>query len=328
MASQRELERYRLMMLMRRFEEACLEGVATREIHGEVHTAIGQEAISAALAEHLRDDDSMTSTHRNHLHAIAKGIPIGPMLAEIFERETGLCGGFGGHMHLFDAKRKFSTTGIVGASLPVALGHAFAAKREGRSSVAIAAAGDGAVNTGGFHETMNMAGAMKLPLVVLVENNEWAISVPFSESSATATIAERAIGYAAWGTRVDGLDVDAVSTALGLAIERARTGNGPAIVEATCYRFRGHYEGDLDLYRDQADKQARITERDPLVLTRDRLIAAGEASAELLDRIEAEVAGQIAGELAQVRAAAAPDPRTARRHIFASGLELHEGGSL
>lgn len=321
------LERYRLMVLMRRFEEACLEGVASREIHGELHTAIGQEAIAAALAEHLRIDDSMTSTHRNHLHGIAKGVPIGPMLAEIYERETGLCGGFGGHMHLFDHARKFSTTGIVGASLPVALGHAFAAKREGRSSVAVAAAGDGSVNTGGFHETMNMAGAMKLPLVVLVENNEWAISVPFSQSSATATIAERAIGYGAWGTRVDGLDVDAVSTALGLAFDRARGGNGPAIVEAMCYRFRGHYEGDLDLYRDQDDKQSRIADKDPLRLTRIHLVEGGEATADELDEIETQVSAQIAGELATVRAASAPDPATARSHVFASGLELHEGTS-
>src|SRR5699024_1659585 len=137
----------------------------------------------------LRESDAMVSTHRNHLHAIAKGVPLKPMLAEIFEKSTGLCGGYGGHMHLFDADRKFSTTGIVGASVPVALGHAYAARLRKTDDVAVAVIGDGAANTGGFSESMNMAGAMKLPLVIVVENNEWAISVPFSESSATATIA-------------------------------------------------------------------------------------------------------------------------------------------
>lgn len=318
--------RYRLMVLMRRFEESCLEGVAAKEIHGEVHTAIGQEAVGAALAEHVRAGDAVSSTHRNHLHAIAAGVPLVPMLAEIFERSTGLCGGFGGHMHLFDLERKFSTTGIVGAGLPVALGHAYAAKLEGRTSVAFAAAGDGAVNTGAFHETMNLAGVLRLPLVVLVENNEWAISVPFSASSATATIAERAAGYAAWGVRVDGLDVGAVSEALGTAVERARRGEGPSIVEAMCYRFRGHYEGDLDLYRDQADRDSRISTRDPLLLLRQTLLDEG-VPADELDDLERDAAAEIATAMAEVRGAAAPDPREAAEHVFASGLRLNAGVS-
>lgn len=318
------LGRYRLMSLMRRFEEACLDGVAAKEIHGEVHTAIGQEAIGAALAEHVREDDAVSSTHRNHLHAIAKGVPLVPLLAEIFERSTGLSGGFGGHMHLFDQARRFSTTGIVGAGLPVALGHAYAAKLEGRDSVAVAAAGDGAVHTGAFHETMNMAGVLRLPLVVLVENNEWAISVPFSASSATATIAERSSSYAAWGVRVDGLDVGTVSDALGTAFDRARRGEGPSIVEATCYRFRGHYEGDLDLYRDRADRQHRIENLDPVLLARERLFSEGVPEEEI-SAVERATALTIADALAEVRAAPLPDPVVARDHVFASGLRLNEG---
>jgi pyruvate dehydrogenase E1 component alpha subunit len=162
-------ERFGYMLWMREFELACLEGVPTREIHGELHTAIGQEAIGAGMAGFLRADDALCSTHRNHLHAIAKGVNMRAMLAEIFERSTGLCGGFGGHMHLMDKSLKFSATGIVGAGVPVAVGHAYAAaKLRGSDSVAVAVVGDGAVNTGAFHEAMNLAGVLKVPLVVVV----------------------------------------------------------------------------------------------------------------------------------------------------------------
>ncbi|MEU3345016.1 thiamine pyrophosphate-dependent dehydrogenase E1 component subunit alpha [Streptomyces sp. NPDC006700] len=311
--------RYTEMVRMRRFEEACLEGVPTREIHGELHTGIGQEAVAAGLIGTLRDDDALVSTHRSHLHGLAKGVPARPMLAEIYERATGLCGGHGGHMHLFDLERRFSTTGIVGATLPVALGHAWAARMEGRDSVAVGVTGDGGANTGGFHESLNMAGAWNLPLVVLIENNEWAISVPFTESTSTATLAERAAAYGAWGKRVDGLDVEAVAEAFAEAVAHARAGNGPAVLEATCYRFRGHFEGDLDLYRPAGEKDRRRQEHDPLPLTRARILERGAATGAQLDAAEAAVTAEIAAALAAVRADPMPDPATARDHVFAKG---------
>ncbi|GAB2854540.1 pyruvate dehydrogenase (acetyl-transferring) E1 component subunit alpha [Actinocorallia aurea] len=313
------VQRYLDMVRMRRFEEACLAGVPTREIHGELHTGIGQEAVAAGLIGALRPDDALVSTHRSHLHALAKGVEARPLLAEIYERATGLCGGFGGHMHLFDQKRRFSTTGIVGANLPVALGHAWAAQIEGRDSVAVGVTGDGGANTGGFHETLNMAGAWKLPLVVLIENNEWAISVPFTDSTATPTLAERAPAYGAWGRRVDGLDVEAVDAAFAEAVAHARAGRGPAILEATCYRFRGHFEGDLDLYRPAAEKDRRRQERDPLPLTRAKILARGLIAEDLLDEREEEVTEEIEALLDQVRADPMPDPATARDHVFAKG---------
>lgn len=316
-------ERYRLMVLMRRFEEACLTGVASKEIHGELHTAIGQEAIAAAIAEHVREGDSMTSTHRNHLHAIAKGVPMYPLMAEIFEKETGLCGGFGGHMHIFDKENRFSTTGIVGASLPVSLGHAYAAKLRGSDAVAWAVIGDGSVNTGGFHETMNMASVLGLALVVVIENNEWAISVPFSAASSTPTLAERAVAYGAVGERVDGLDIEATSAAIGRAVEHART-TGPAIVEAMCYRFRGHYEGDLDLYRSQSEKNERTTTKDPLELTRARLGESVLSEATLLE-LEASATEEVSAILDRVRRDSQPDRSRAYDHVFVSGLDLSEG---
>ncbi len=308
-------ERYGYMVWMRAFELACLEGVPTREIHGELHTAVGQEAIGAGLAGFLRADDALASTHRNHLHAIAKGVDMRAMLAEIFEKETGLCGGFGGHMHLFDASLKFSATGIVGAGLPVVIGHAWAARLRGSDAVAVAVVGDGAVNTGAFHEAMNMAGVHQLPVIVVVENNEWAISVPFHQASATATIAERAPAWSAHGVRVDGTDVEAVADAFGSAVQRAREGAGPTLIEATCYRFRGHFEGDADTYRTEEEKERRRKE-DPLELTAQRLISRGVASAEQIDSLSAAVTAAMADLLASVRADRSPDPSTALRHVF------------
>lgn len=312
------VDRYAAMVQMRAFEEACLAGVPTREIHGELHVALGQEAIAAGMLGVLTDEDALVSTHRSHQHALAKGVDVRGMLAEIYEKETGLCGGFGGHMHLFDTPRRFSTTGIVGAGLPVALGHAYAARLSGRPTVAVAVTGDGGANNGAFHETLNMAGVWKLPLVVLIENNEWAISVPFAESTATATHAERASAYAAWGRRVDGMDVEQVADAFAEAVDHARSGRGPAILEATCYRFRGHYEGDLDLYRQQSEKEDWLTNRDPLVLTRARILGRGEAEEPALAAREEQIRSEMRDILASVRADSQPAATSAHDHVFAS----------
>jgi TPP-dependent pyruvate/acetoin dehydrogenase alpha subunit len=303
------------MLWMRHFELTCLEGVPTREIHGELHTAIGQEAISAAMVGSLRKEDAMCSTHRNHMHAIAKGVDMRAMLAEIFERKTGICGGFGGHMHIFDPSVKFSATGIVGAGVPVALGHAYAARLKENGAIAVAVVGDGAVNTGAFHEAMNMAGAMSLPLVVLVENNEWAISVPFSASSATETIAERAPSWGAHGVRVNGLDVEAVADAFTNATSRARSGEGPSIVEAMCYRFRGHFEGDADMYRSKDEKEARRAQ-DPLEITKNTLISRGLATEDELRSMSNSVQESMAQMLSSVRSDPAPDSADAKRFVF------------
>ena len=308
-------QRYTYMVWMREFELACLEGVPTREIHGELHTAIGQEAIGAGMAGFLRADDAMCSTHRNHLHAIAKGVDMRKMMAEIFERESGLCGGFGGHMHLMDPSLKFSATGIVGAGMPVAAGHAYASRLRGSDSVAVAVVGDGAVNTGAFHEAMNIAGVLQLPLVVVVENNEWAISVPFSAASATETIAERAPGWAAQGIRVDGNDVEAVASAFGEAVARARQGEGPTIIEAMCYRFRGHFEGDADTYRTEKEKEDRRSV-DPLAITRNKVLEAQLATEDELEAEEESISQEVRKMLAEVRMERMPSSDTALQHVF------------
>lgn len=310
-------ERYAYMVWMREFELACLEGVPSREIHGELHTAIGQEAIGAGMAGFLRADDAMCSTHRNHLHAIAKGVDMKKMMAEIFEKETGLCGGFGGHMHLMDPSLKFSATGIVGAGMPVAVGHAYASKNLRKTdSVAVAVVGDGAVNTGAFHEAMNLAGVMQLPLVVVVENNEWAISVPFSAASATETVAQRAPAWAAAGVKIDGNDVEAVAQAFRQAVSRARSGGGPTIIEASCYRFRGHFEGDADTYRTQEEKERRRA-IDPVLMTRSKLLDQGQVSEDVLRAEEEAIRLAVQKMLSEVRAESPPKAEHALNHIFA-----------
>ena len=303
------------MLTMRHFDEACLEGVPTGEIHGELHTGIGQEAIGAALKANLQAGDAVSSTHRNHYHAIAAGVPLRPMLAEIFEKATGLCRGRGGHMHLFDTAHNFSCTGIVGAGLPVALGYAYKFWMQQEPHVAIAVTGDGGTNNGTFHECLNIAGAWKLPLVVLVENNLLAISVPIDEVTATPTIAERANAYNAWGNKVDGTDVEATTAALAQAIEHARGGQGPTILEATCYRFRGHFEGDHDSYRRMSDKEKMRQTFDPITLYRRKLTGAGVSAAELDDMTETSKR-HMAALLSDVRQDEHPDASRARDYVF------------
>ena len=311
------LDRYRLMVTMRAFEEACAEGIPTGELRGELHLADGQEAVAAGMVGALRPDDWMVSTHRSHQHAIAKGVPLEAMMAEIYERVTGLSRGKGGHVHLFDMKRRFSVTGIVGSSLPVALGHAYACCLDSSGCVAVGITGDGGTNTGQFHETMNMAAIWRLPLVILVENNHYAISVPAEDVIAGKGIAERAETYGAWGRRVDGTDVDEVAVAFAEAVEHARSGSGPALLEAVCYRFRGHYEGDIDHYRKTVAKRRMRHEGDPLTIVRRRLLERGEVDEAKLAGVESEARGRIRDILQRVREAPGPDVADAFRDVFA-----------
>jgi acetoin:2,6-dichlorophenolindophenol oxidoreductase subunit alpha len=310
------VDRYRLMWTMRAFEDACAEGIATGELRGELHLATGQEGIAAGLVGTLRAQDRVVSTHRSHLHAIAAGVPLEPLLAEIYERAPGLCGGKGGHLHLFDPEHGFSNTGIVGSALSVALGHAYANRLSGDDRIAVAIVGDGAVNTGQFHETLNMAAIWSLPLVVVVENNHYAISVPADDVISGSGIAERAAGYGVWGRRVDGTDVEAVAAAFEEAAEHARSGGGPALLEATCYRFRGHYEGDVDHYRTQREKDHMATEGDPILRAAALLTGSGIEAASLA-AIEIEERATIEDLLERVREMPGPDPENALTEVFA-----------
>lgn len=310
------LSRFRRMAAMRAFDEACLEALRRKAIHGELHVGLGQEAVGAGMAEALRPEDAVVSTHRNHYHALAKGVDRRALLAEICEREAGLCRGRGGHMHPFDPETNFSATGIVGASLPVALGYAHAFRLRDQDAVAVGVTGDGGSHTGGFHEAMVMAGARKLPLVVLVENNALAISVQFEEVSPTRTVAERAAAYSARGLHVDGTDVDAMAGTFAEAVAHARSGRGPVIVEATCHRFRGHFEGDPEGYRSREERQRLRESFDPITLYRDRLTKNGLADATALDAVLDEEKAAMKAILSDVLAMPLPDPSGALDYRF------------
>lgn len=310
-----EIQRTRFLRMceMRAFDEACMEAQQRKAIHGELHLGIGQEAIGAAIAEALLPRDAVVSTHRNHFHALAKGVDPMKLLAEICEREAGLCRGRGGHMHPFDPETNFSATGIVGASIPVALGYAYAFRMRGDDAVAVGVSGEGGSHTGGFHEAMVMAGAAKLPLVVLVENNSLAISVSFADISPTPTVAERAPAYGALGLHVDGTDPDLVAATFAQAMDHARDGNGPVIVEATCHRFRGHFEGDPEYYRDRADRSRIRKSHDPLLLYRAKL---GDGVADTLNALQKEAVSKTKAMLAEVLALPMPDAADALDYIF------------
>jgi TPP-dependent pyruvate/acetoin dehydrogenase alpha subunit len=310
------MARFEAMALMRAFEDACIKGAMSREIHGEIHIGTGQEAIAAGMVGTLRKEDALVSTHRNHCHGIAKGTPLYPLLAEIFEKETGLCKGRGGHMHPFDPDNNFSATGIVGASIPVALGYAYAFHLERSDKVAIGVTGDGGSNAGNFYECLNIAASWKLPLVILVENNSYGISVRFDGVSATQSVVERAAPFGVWMGTVDGTDVEAVAAAFAEAVQYSRQGKGPAVLEASCIRFRGHYEGDHDGYRDRNDLKVARNEADPLTRAMREFPEKGLATAQGLESVRKAAQKRIQQIVQQVRSDPMPDPSELTKYRF------------
>lgn len=306
---------YERMCEMRSFEEECAAGVRDGQLRGEVHLAIGQEGVGVALRAVLRPEDWVVATHRSHVAAIAKGVALRPLLAEIYERATGLCGGKGGHLHLFDPERRFSTTGIVGSSLPVALGHAYAHAHTGEPGIAVGITGEGGTNAGQFAETLNMAGLWRLPLLVVVEDNGWGISVRNSASIAPPGITARAEAYGLRAFTTDATDAENAIAEFAAAFDHVRSGAGPALLVAHCHRFSGHYEGDPDLYRTAEEKRSMRVDGDPIARLRQRLIARGADAAEL-DRIADDAASRMASLRAEVLADPAPEPSGALADVF------------
>jgi acetoin:2,6-dichlorophenolindophenol oxidoreductase subunit alpha len=309
------LELYQAMAAMRAFEEACAVGITSGELRGELHLAIGQEAVAAGMLGVIRPDDWLVGTHRSHPALLAKGADPYGLLAEIYERRTGICGGKGGHLHLFSRQKRFSTTGIVGSSLPVALGHAYAASLERADYVAVGMTGDGGTNAGQFFETLNMAAIWRLPLVVVVENNGYGISVPSAEVIGGPGVVARAEALGVAAATVDGTDVEAVAEAMAKAFDHAGGGRGPALVEAVCHRFSGHYEGDPDHYRT-AETKAAMLELDPLAIAARRLLERGEASQDDLDERRDAATATVLDLLDRVRADPPPDPSVAAQGVF------------
>lgn len=290
--------------------------IAAGVVPGEMHLYTGQEAVATGVCAHLRKDDSVAGTHRSHGHIIAKGVDLKKMLAEVFGKKTGLCHGYGGHMHLFDPELHFGCGGIVAAGLPQAVGAALAMKKLNQDRVAVSFIGEGAANAGAFHESLNLAAAWKLPLVVVVEDNLYAISVPKTSSTAVKSNAERGAAYGIPAVQVDGQDVIAVYEAAGEAIARARRGEGPSLIEALCYRFRGHFEGDAEGYLPKGEKEA-WKQKDPIVLMGEKMKAQGWLTDEEAASIQAEMTAQVAEAEAFARESPFPAPEDALENVFA-----------
>ena len=285
---------YRQMFLLRRFEQAAGRTYREGRIPGFIHLYIGEEAVATGVCAHLTKADSVGSTHRGHAHALAKGVSARELMAELWGRSTGCSGGRGGSMHLYSKEHGLlGTNGIVGYGLPLGAGAAFSAKYLGTSQVAVAFFGDGAVNHGLFHETLNLASIWALPLVAVCENNLYATELSFLKATAGQSVAKRAIAYDMPGVEVDGQDVLAVYDAAGEAIARARAGEGPSLIECLTYRYVGHHEGDPGTgYRTQEEID-RWKQRDPIELFSKRLLGDGSATQGELDQIELEVKAEV-----------------------------------
>ncbi len=313
------LHAYRVMRTIRAFEERLHVEFATGEIPGFVHLYAGEEASAAGVMAHLRDDDCIASTHRGHGHCIAKGVDVHGMMAEIYGKKTGVCQGKGGSMHIADLEKgMLGANGIVGAGAPLAAGAALAAKLKGSDAVAVAFFGDGGSNEGAVFEAMNLASVWNLPCLFVAENNGYAEATAANWSVACDHIADRAAGFGMPGVTVDGFDFFAVHEAAGAAIERARAGEGPSLIEVKLTRYYGHFEGDAQTYRDPDEVKHYRETRDCLKQFRERTCHAGLLSASDLDAIDAEVEARIEDAVQRAKNDPKPEPDDLLRDIYVS----------
>ncbi len=313
------LHAYRVMRTIRAFEERLHVEFATGEIPGFVHLYAGEEASAAGVMAHLRDDDCIASTHRGHGHCIAKGVDVHGMMAEIYGKKTGVCQGKGGSMHIADLEKgMLGANGIVGAGAPLAAGAALAAKLKGSDAVAVAFFGDGGSNEGAVFEAMNLAAVWNLPCLFVAENNGYAEATAANWSVACDHIADRAAGFGMPGVTVDGFDFFAVHEAAGAAIERARAGEGPSLIEVKLTRYYGHFEGDAQTYRDPDEVKHYRETRDCLKQFRERTCHAGLLSASDLDAIDAEVEARIEDAVQRAKNDPKQEPDDLLRDVYVS----------
>lgn len=303
--SERDL--YRQMLLIRRFEEKCNELFLQGRIPSTLHLYVGQEAVAVGFCSLLRANDYITSTHRPHGHAIAKGVSPRAIMAELFAKETGCCRGKGGSMHVGDIRVGMPPAiAIVGAGAPIAAGIGLSAKMRGTDQIVVCFFGDGGANEGAVHEAMNMAAIWSLPVIFVVENNLYAASTPVDKAFAIRDIAERAKGYGFPGVIADGMDVLAVQDAARAAIERARAKQGPTLVECRTYRFVGHSRSDARNYRSR-DEESEWQSKDPIARLGEAMVAHGVVTRAELDGMEEDVSAEILDAIAF--AEASPDPK-------------------
>jgi pyruvate dehydrogenase E1 component alpha subunit len=315
---------YRTMVLIRTFEETILReyhadkkpafDIGGGAIPGEMHLSAGQEPVAAGVCAHLTSSDAVTATHRPHHFAIAHGIDLPKMTAEIFGRVDGLGKGRGGHMHLFAPEIHFSCSGIIAEGYPPALGQALAFQRKGTDQVAVAVTGEGAANQGAVHESLNLASLWKLPVIFVVEDNDWGISVPRSASTCVPSNAVRAAGYDMPGERVEENAVEAVWEAAQRAVTRARNGEGPSLLEVHTLRLWGHFEGDAQAYRGDLEG---VPGRDPIPTYEQTLRTAGLLDDALVKSTLEDATAVVEDAVSFAKNSALPTAQSALDYVFA-----------
>lgn len=317
------LELYEKMVLLRQFELRVQSEYKQSRMPGFLHLYIGQEAVATGVCAHLRQDDWITSTHRGHGHALAKGVEPRVIMAELYGKATGCNGGRGGSMHLYEPSAGLlGTNGFVGGGIPAAVGTGLSAKVRGTDQIGVAFFGDGAVNHGTFHESINLAAVLGAPVVFVCENNMYATATPFNTATRNIDVSCRGTVYGIPGVAVDGNDVVAMWHAAREAVARARAGQGPTLIEARTYRTVGHHEGDplVGTYRTQEELD-EWKGRDPILVLRKLLLAKKQATTDQLAEIEASVNGTVQEAVTFAESSPSPHPATANDHVWATPYE-------
>ncbi|MBU3671996.1 MAG: thiamine pyrophosphate-dependent dehydrogenase E1 component subunit alpha [Sinobacteraceae bacterium] len=308
---------YRRLRLLREFEERTRIEFQTGQIAGFTHLYAGMEAIAVGVCEHLTDEDKIISTHRGHGHCLAKGCDPVAMMKELWGSSEGLCGGKGGTMHIADFSRgMLGANAVVGAGAPIAVGAALAASITGASWVAVSFVGDGGTNIGSVYEAMNMAVVLRLPKIFVIEDNGWGEMTPIGNAAGNRDLAARAAAMGMPAVSVDGTDFFAVHTAAGVAISRARRGEGPSTIVASAPRFYGHHEGDPQLYRSREEVAELRRKDDCLPRFIERVTATGDVTMEDLGIIDADIARLMDSAVEQSKAAPRPTADDVLQHVY------------
>ena len=311
---------YEMMVKIRLFEERGIQLFSKRIIPGNIHPSIGQEAIPVGVCSTLRENDYITSTHRGHGDIISKGARVDRMMAELMGKKTGYCKGKGGSMHIADMDIGIlGANGIVGGGLPIANGAALAFKLMGRDQVCVSFFGDGASNTGSFHEALNLGSVWKLPVIYVCQNNEYAFSTPQRIHQNICDISVRGTGYGIPGACVDGNDVLAVYEAAEAAVARARKGEGPSLLECKTYRWTGHFVGDTWTSYRSKEEVEEWKKRDPVKLFREKLLALGACEEREIEEINRRVEKEIEEAVVFAQNSPDPSPEEALEDVYVDG---------
>ncbi len=311
------LDIYKKMVTIRQFETMAGEFFAAGKIPGFIHLSIGQEASSVGVCSCLRVDDYVITTHRGHGHMIAKGADLKRMTAELFGKKTGYCKGKGGSMHVADFSIGFlGANGVVAGGLPIITGAGLSIKMRKTDQVGVCFFGDGATNRGPVHEAMNMAAIWKLPIIFVVENNQWSSTTPLNYSCSVTDLYKRADAYNMPGIMVDGNDVLAVRDVTAEAVNRARMGEGPTFIENKTYRIKGHFEGDPQKYRTDEEVRQWQNEKDPIHRFSQVLIKKNVLTQELTDQILSEVQGMLEEAATFAEESPFPEPEDALTDLY------------